>query len=52
MKLEPLFFLKSERAKFESIESKTKSEILAKIQEFDLEEIDVVAPDVLEVCNE
>ena len=39
----------TDRQKFESIESKTKSEILDKIQGFNLDELDFIAPDVLEV---
>ena len=37
----------TDRQKFESIESKTKSEILDKIQLFNLDELDFIAPDVL-----
>ena len=49
VKLEPLFFLKTNRSRFESIDSKTKSEILLKIRGFNLDDLDVIAPDVLEV---
>ena len=49
VKLEPLFFLKTDRSRFESIDSKTKSEILLKIRGFNLDDLDVIAPDVLEV---
>ena len=49
VKLEPLFFLKTDRDKFDAIESKTNSEILAKIQEFNLEDLEVSVPEVLEV---
>lgn len=49
MKLEPLFFFKTDRDKFDSIESKTKAEIMAKIQEFNLEDLEDIVPDVLEV---
>ena len=49
MKLEPLFLQKSDRERFEAIESKTKAEILEKIQGFNLDDLDCLAPDVLEV---
>ena len=49
VKLEPLFLKKSDREKFESIESKTKAEILEKVQGFNLDELDFLAPDVLQV---
>ena len=49
IKLEPLFFTKVQREKFESIESKTKAEILEKIQLFNLDDLGSLVPDVLEV---
>ena len=51
IKLEPVFFTKSDRERFEAIESKTKAEILEKIQLFRLDELEFLVPDVLEVMN-
>ena len=51
IKLEPLFIKKTDREKFESIESKTKAQIMEKIQGFNLDELDFIAPDVLEVIS-
>ena len=49
MKLKPLFLTKKERAESEDIANKTKAEIMTKIQELDLEAVQIFEAECVEV---